>query len=329
LEKNVFAQEVAMGAPALAKTGSLLTSENLADFRKFEQQIATFIGRKPDVTRTIMCALLSGGHILIEDVPGVGKTTLIKAMAQLLDLTVSRIQFTSDLMPSDVIGVEVFDTQANSFRFHKGPIFSNIVIADELNRASPRTQSALLEAMGEGAVTVDRDSFPLSKPFLVFASQNPSDNIGTYEIPESQLDRFSAKISLGYPDDAHEAEIFQTAELNPLRNLKGQGFSPDLLQSIHDHLASIHVSDETVNYVKRFVNASRSNPDFRLGISTRGGLMWIRMAKGHAILDGREFVIPDDLQALAVNCLSHRVVVKPGLVAANEIQKLLSTVNVR
>jgi MoxR-like ATPase len=317
-----------MGVTALISKQMAISTKQFENLGLFHAEVLKFISKKRDIADTVICALLSGGHLLLEDVPGVGKTTFIKALAQMLDLRVSRIQFTSDLMPSDVIGIEVFDSTGNSFRFHQGPIFSNIVIADELNRASPRTQSALLEAMGEGLVTVDRESYALPKPFLVFASQNPNDNVGTYDIPESQLDRFSAKITMGYPDNEQELLIFQKAEINPLRNVAAKILDASFLTNMNEALENIHIADETVRYAKRVIDLSRSSSTIKLGISTRGGLMWLRMAKAMAILQGRVYVTPDDLQKLAKNCLSHRIVVRPGLDGGVEVEKILHSVSV-
>ena len=180
----------------------------LKNFHILRTELTNILHNKSTVIDTTLCALISGGHLLLEDVPGVGKTTFIKALAKMLNLNVSRIQFTSDLLPSDIIGVEIFNVATNSFEFHKGPVFANVVMADELNRASPRTQSALLEAMGEGMVSVDRKTYELPQPFTVFASQNPTSSIGTYDIPESQMDRFSALLRIGYPEAERERQIF-------------------------------------------------------------------------------------------------------------------------
>jgi len=206
-----------MALTAAEKPESLIVRpETRAALHQFRSEVLHFLAGKEALVDAILSAILSSGHILLEDVPGVGKTTLIKAVAKLMGCEMKRVQCTSDLLPSDIIGVEVYNTQEHEFVFHKGPIFTNIILADELNRASPRTQSALLEAMGEGFVTVERKTYPLPKPFIVFASQNPSHHIGTYPLPESQLDRFSVKLSLNYPSQNKEIEIFAVSSLDPL-----------------------------------------------------------------------------------------------------------------
>ncbi|MEZ4742037.1 MAG: MoxR family ATPase [Bdellovibrionota bacterium] len=315
---------------AVTKIASSEESEldSMQALLQLREEVSNFLSSKPDIVDVTLCAIVSSGHLLLEDVPGVGKTTFIKALARMVDLNVSRIQFTSDLLPSDVIGTEVFDTVDNNFKFHKGPIFSNLILADELNRASPRTQSALLEAMGEGRVSVDRSSYLLPRPFIVFASQNPMDNVGTYEIPESQLDRFSAKISLGYPQEKHELNIFKSAASEPLNKIPSSILSSDQLIEIQKKMDLIHISDETAMYAKKIIDATRHADGIRLGISTRGGVMWLRMAKARAILSERNYVIPDDLKQLAIHCLSHRILTKNGLTAKNAIREIIDNVNI-
>ena len=225
----------------------------------------------------------------------------------MLGLATSRVQFTSDLLPADIIGVEVYDQSEHQFVFHQGPIFTQILLADELNRASPRTQSALLEAMSEGCVTVDHQTYQLPRPFMVFATQNPTQSIGTYELPESQLDRFAAKLQMGYPSAKRELEILQAAERDPLRGVRENVVDGSTMLQLSKDLEAIHVSPSVAQYVKKIIDASRTHPKIRLGISTRGGVQWLRMAKAMAMLQGRAFVIPDDLQRLAVPCLAHRL----------------------
>lgn len=271
------------------------------------KQLEKLVSGKSSLIEISIASLISGGHILIEDVPGVGKSTFIKAFSKLTGLQVSRIQCTSDLLPSDIIGVEIFDTRTHEFVFHKGPIFSEIVFVDELNRASPRTQSALLEAMGEGQVSVDRKTYFLSQPFLVFASQNPEENYGTFPLPESQLDRFSAKIQFGYPERDQELSIFSESAADPIANVPKNSISSRSIKALWAKVDTIHISENVALYAKKVVDASRVHPKLSLGISTRGGVTWIRMAKAIAILKNRNYVIPDDLQFLAKNCLSHRI----------------------
>lgn len=302
--------------------------EALAKLKLVEQHLARLVDDKAEVIDVTLCALLSGGHVLLEDVPGVGKTTFIKALAKLLGQDMTRIQFTSDLLPADIIGVEVFDTSAGEFVFHRGPLFTRILLADELNRASPRTQSALLEAMGEGQVTEGRRSYELPKPFIVFASQNPNDSAGTYELPESQLDRFAAKIKMGYPTTRREMEILQAASNDPLRGVPIGVLTLDELASFSSGLDGVHVSDKVASYAKRILDASRASDKLRVGISTRGGVIWVRMAKAKALLAGRSYVIPDDLQALATSCLAHRVLAQANGSADAAIKDLIARVDV-
>lgn len=321
---------IIMSQAAVKMNGQNPHSNNkyLDRFIELRTQLTSILHNKHTVIDATLCALVSGGHLLLEDVPGVGKTTFIKALARMLNLDVSRIQFTSDLLPSDIIGVEIYNVATNSFEFHKGPIFANVVMADELNRASPRTQSALLEAMGEGVVTVDRKAYDLPRPFTVFASQNPNSSIGTYEIPESQLDRFAAMLHIGYPEPEREKEIFLASAADPLKHVpKGVLNVPDLIAARED-VEDIHISDSTVSYVRRIVDASRTAKDLKHGISTRGGVSWIRMAKARALLEGRGYVIPDDLQALALPCLAHRVVAAGGVKADTVIVALLKSTDV-
>jgi MoxR-like ATPase len=300
----------------------------LKNFHILRTELTNILHNKSTVIDTTLCALISGGHLLLEDVPGVGKTTFIKALAKMLNLNVSRIQFTSDLLPSDIIGVEIFNVATNSFEFHKGPVFANVVMADELNRASPRTQSALLEAMGEGMVSVDRKTYELPQPFTVFASQNPTSSIGTYDIPESQMDRFSALLRIGYPEAERERQIFLASSSEPLKHVPIGIVSNEDLSSARKGVEDIHISDAVVNYVKNFVDASRTSKELRHGISTRGGVSWIRMAKAKALLEGRGYVIPDDLQSLAVSCLAHRVVPAGGVNSESAIKDLLRATDI-
>ncbi len=302
--------------------------EALLPLQVLERELRRIVDDKNQIIDVTLCALLAGGHVLIEDVPGVGKTTFIKAFATLLGLEMARIQFTADLLPSDIVGVGVYDGEQRSFVFHKGPLFAQIVLADELNRASPRTQSALLEAMAEGHVTVDRRTYELPKPFLVFASQNPMDNVGTYDIPESQLDRFAARLQMGYPSAKREHEILQAAARDPLAGVPHGVISEPSLASLQAGVELVHVSEAVVRYVKRFVDKTRADARLKVGISTRGAVIWLRLAKARALRDGRDFVLPDDLQALASACLAHRVVAASAAAAQAVIHDLLQQVDV-
>lgn len=304
------------------------SSEAFTKLKLVQDQLTKLIDDKSAVIEITLCALLSGGHVLIEDVPGVGKTTFIKALAKLLGQDMTRIQFTSDLLPADIVGVEVYDVRTGEFVFHQGPIFTSILLADELNRASPRTQSALLEAMGEGQVTEGGKSHQLPKPFIVFASQNPHDNAGTYELPESQLDRFAAKIRMGYPTPRREIEILSSATNQPLRDVPTSVLQLSELALLSDRLDLIHVSNQVVTYAKRVIDASRASEDIRVGISTRGGVIWMRMAKARALLAQRNYVTPDDLQALAEACLAHRMTAHSTVNSSTAINHLIARVEV-
>ncbi|WP_394278846.1 AAA family ATPase [Microbacterium sp.] len=274
--------------------------------------ITTVIDGKPEAVRAALVCLLAEGHLLIEDVPGVGKTMLARALAGSVEATVRRIQFTPDLLPGDVTGVSVYDPAERRFEFTPGAVFANIVIADEINRSSPKTQSALLEAMEEGQVTVDGVSRALPDPFLVVATQNPLEMEGTYALPEAQRDRFMMRISMGYPDAADEARMLrQRDDANPLRAL-----SPVITAAqVADLVAwarSVHVSPSVEEYAVALARATRSHPDLRLGASPRATLQLVRAAKVWAALEGREFVIPDDLVTLLEPMFAHRLIPARG-----------------
>jgi MoxR-like ATPase len=273
--------------------------------------IERVIEGKPEAVRLALAVLLAEGHLLIEDVPGVGKTKLAKALARSIDCSVRRIQFTPDLLPSDVTGVSVYNQEARDFEFKPGAVFANLVVGDEINRASPKTQSALLECMEERQVTVDGTTYELQSPFMVIATQNPIEMEGTYPLPEAQRDRFTARLEMGYPD--------QTAEL---AMIDGHGSTDplDALQPVSDALTvraligtvrSIHVSDALRHYAIDLVTATRQSGDLRLGGSPRSTLQLVRTARAVAALDGRDYVLPDDFQALAVPVLAHRLLPTP------------------
>ena len=319
---------MAIAAQKLAfnETNSKFTSQHHKILMNFAEQLAVVAHEKPLVTTITIAAMLSSGHVLLEDVPGIGKTTFVKALSKLLGLPMKRVQFTNDMLPGDIIGTELFDQKNNTFIFHKGPVFTNIVLADELNRASPRTQSALLEAMGEGFVTVAGKQERLPEPFIVFATQNPHEHLGTYPLPESHLDRFSAKLKLNYPSKEREEQVFRLSTLDPLANVRANIISIEDFTELREVLETIHLSDRVVKYVKRFVDASRHNTKIELGVSTRGGVSWIRMARARAMIEGRGYVIPDDLINIAVPCLAHRVVAKNGLKPEQVIHELSESV---
>jgi MoxR-like ATPase len=262
---------------------------------------------KGEVVRTAVMTLLAGGHLLVEDVPGVGKTVLAKALARAVDCSVSRVQFTPDLLPSDVTGVTVYDRRTAEFDFRPGPVFANMVVADEINRASPKTQSALLECMEEHQVTVDATTYPLAEPFMVLATQNPVEMEGTYPLPEAQRDRFTTRISLGYPhQDAELAMIEGHAGSDPVDRIRPVCTAADVRSMIAGARA-VHVAPELRRYVVELVSATRSSPLVRLGASPRATLHLVRAARARAAMAGRDHVLPDDVHAVAVPVLAHRL----------------------
>ena len=262
---------------------------------------------KPEVLRLALVVLLAEGHLLIEDVPGVGKTMLAKTLARSIDCSVRRIQFTPDLLPSDVTGVSVFDQEAREFEFKPGPVFANLVVGDEINRASPKTQSSLLEAMEERQVTVDGVTYVLETPFMVIATQNPIEMEGTYPLPEAQRDRFTARVSMGYPTPAAELDMLDThGGGDPLDDLEPVADALEVRKLI-EVVRGVHVSDEVKRYVIALVGATRTSPDLRLGASPRSSLQLVRAARAAAALDSRDYVVPDDVEALALPVLAHRL----------------------
>jgi MoxR-like ATPase len=284
-------------------------AEASATASRVRQAIRQVVVGKDDVVDVALVTLLAEGHLLVEDVPGVGKTLLAKALARSIDCSVRRIQFTPDLLPSDVTGVSIFNQERGDFEFRPGAVFANVVIGDEINRASPKTQSALLESMEETQVTVDGVTYPLPPPFLVVATQNPVEMDGTYPLPEAQRDRFMARVAMGYPREADELRLLAThVHADPL----------DVLQPVADAEAvrraiaavrTVHVSDALRRYVLDLVGATRRHPDLRLGASPRAGLQLVRAGRALAALAGRDHVLPDDVRSLAVPVLSHRLLV--------------------
>ncbi|MBZ0303006.1 MAG: MoxR family ATPase [Anaerolineae bacterium] len=269
------------------------------------------IGKRNEVRLTVL-GLLSQGHILIEDIPGVGKTMLAKALARSIGCTFSRIQFTPDMLPSDVTGVSLFNQKTREFEFRAGPIMAQIVLADEINRATPKTQAALLEAMEERQVTVDGVTYPMDTPFLILATQNPIEYEGTFPLPEAQLDRFILRIQLGYPNPNEELTVLSAQQYqHPINNLT-QVVSVQQLLAAQQAVREIYVADEIKRYIIDLVNASRQHPDVYLGSSPRGSLSLFRTAQARAALAGRDYVIPDDVKALAEVTLAHRIIVGPA-----------------
>ncbi|MFL6106351.1 MAG: AAA family ATPase, partial [Marmoricola sp.] len=274
---------------------------------RVQANIEKVIEGKPEVARTALVVLLAEGHLLIEDVPGVGKTMLCKALARSIDLTVRRIQFTPDLLPSDVTGVSIFNQDTRQFEFRPGGIFANIVIGDEINRASPKTQSAMLECMEEGQVTVDNQTFALESPFMVIATQNPLEMEGTYALPEAQRDRFLARVSMGYPVMAAEiAMLSARATTSPLEELEPVTDGAEIRKLI-SVVAGVHVSSAVQRYAVAVTIATRNSPELRLGASPRATLHLVRAARASAAISGRDFVVPDDVHALAPTVLAHRL----------------------
>jgi len=262
---------------------------------------------KQHIVRLAITCLLSEGHLLVEDFPGTGKTSLAKAIANSVQGTHSRIQFTPDLLPSDVTGVTIYDQRTSTFDFHKGPIFATIVLADEINRASPKTQSALLEVMEEGHVTVDGTQHPVGRPFMVIATQNPIEQAGTYRLPEAQLDRFLMKTSLGYPDHATTVALLATAATRDRAAAVGNVITTSAIIQMSGLADAVHVDPAILGYVSELATESRRLPQVRLGLSVRGCLAFVRVAKTWALADGRSYVVPDDIKELAVPVLSHRL----------------------
>jgi MoxR-like ATPase len=295
--------------------------------RRIASAVETVIQGKPAAVRLALTVLLAEGHVLVEDVPGVGKTLLAKALARSIDCSVRRVQFTPDLLPSDITGVSAYNQEIREFEFKPGPIFANIVLGDEINRASPKTQSALLECMEERQVTVDGATYQLEPPFMVIATQNPVEMEGTYPLPEAQRDRFTARISIGYPDPSAELAVLDShGASSPLDELKPAAHASDvraLVAAVH----GIHVAPQIRQYVIDLVNATRNSPELRLGASPRAALHLFRAAKAYAALDGRDFVIPDDVQVLAIPVLAHRLLpTAEALVSRQLPEKVLAKI---
>jgi MoxR-like ATPase len=286
----------------------MLTDALHAALKSAQQQVNSLVLGKPQEVRLAFVALLSGGHILIEDLPGLGKTTLAHALAATLGLGFQRVQFTSDLLPADVLGVSVYDAQSRQFQFHPGPVFTHVLLADEINRAPPRTQSALLEAMAEHQVTLDGMTRPLPDPFFVIATQNPVDLSGTYPLPDSQLDRFLLRLTLGYPNAESERALLAGDDRRELIARTGPLLSSNDVLALRAAVNEVHASAALVDYVQALMARSRQHPGVRVGLSPRAGIALLRAARAYALLLGRRHVLPEDVQALFSVVAAHRLV---------------------
>jgi len=272
------------------------------------QEVETVFHGKTEVIRLALACVLARGHVLFEDVPGVGKTTLAHAMAKTLGVGFRRIQFTADLLPSDVLGVSVYNPKTADFETRRGPLFTNVVLADEINRAPPRTQSGLLEAMQEGCVTIDDETHELPKPFIVMATQNPLEHHGTYPLPESQLDRFLMRITIGYPDSAAERRILtESTVVEPVMDRLQTVLSTTQVLALQKRVEEVEVDDALLDYLMAIVEKTRTSSHLRMGVSPRGNIQLFRAARAYALTQGRTYLLPDDLRELVVPCLAHRI----------------------
>ena len=303
---------------------------------QLQSTIESVIRGKSDVVELALVTLLSGGHLLIEDVPGVGKTTLAQALARSFACTFQRIQFTSDLLPSDILGLEVFNQQRGGFEFKRGPIFANVILADEINRTTPKTQSALLEAMAEGHVTVEQATHQLPRPFIVLATQNPIEHHGTYPLPESQLDRFMMRLRMGYPDEQDEKNILRQQSLNSALDHISPVMHSDDVIALQRETREVVFDESLIDYLIRIVRATREADILDLGVSPRGSLALYHSAQALAFIQSRDYVIPDDIKRLVVPVFAHRIVVNSrystGLRRSDEaeaaLKEILKTVSV-
>jgi MoxR-like ATPase len=295
--------------------------------RCLEESVGRALVGKPDVIRLAVVGLLARGHLLIEDVPGVGKTTLAAALARSIGAGFQRIQFTSDMLPSDILGVSIWEPQRGEFVFKPGPLFTNFVLADEINRTTPKTQSSLLEAMNEGQVSLDHATYPLPRPFMVLATQNPREYEGTHPLPESQLDRFLLRIRIGYPAAPDEKTILRGAGGPALAGIEPVVSVDDVL-ALQDAAAGVRAEDSILDYVMALVSATRASPLLALGVSPRGSLALVRAAQAHALADGRDYLVPDDVKTLVVPALAHRVMLKtrtdPGSTDAEAVIRAIA-----
>ena len=316
----------------MTETVESATPEQLAwfadTFNSIVENVELVVRGKTRVVQLALTALVSGGHLLLEDVPGTGKTSLARAIAQSVGGVAGRIQFTPDLLPGDVTGMSVYDQRSHEFHFHRGPVFANVLLADEINRASPKTQSALLEVMEEGRVTVDGETHAVPEPFFAVATQNPVEQAGTYRLPEAQLDRFLIKTSIGYPDPVSTREILERARVDVHRRVLPAVSTPEQVLAMTAIARCATTDPVLLDYVARLVDATRSAEEVRLGASVRGGIALVRAAMTWAAAQGRSYVLPDDVKALAEPVLAHRLVLDPeaefdGVTASSVVGRLL------
>lgn len=301
--------------PGIVKNADFTSAHKI---RKLKSMVENVIRGKPETVKLALVALLAKGHLLIEDVPGIGKTTLAKAFARALEISFSRVQFTSDLLPSDVIGLSIFNQKSGSFEWNPGPIFSNIVLADEINRATPKTQSALLEAMSEEQITIEGVSRPLPMPFMVVATQNPSEHHGTYPLPESQLDRFMLRLHIGYPGIEDERRILRDREHeNPL-DFVCPVMNADEIIELQKLVSEVRVDEVLIDYLLSIVEQTRKSEALELGISPRGTLALFRSAQAFALIEERDFCIADDIKRLVLPCFTHRIIVNSRQTASGK-----------
>jgi MoxR-like ATPase len=285
-------------------------SRTLDRIAVLQENVERVIRGKSEVVQFCIAALLAKGHILLEDVPGVGKTTLAHALARSLSLAFQRIQFTSDLLPADIVGVTIYNQDLQEFEFVSGPVFTNVLLADEINRATPKSQSALLEAMSEGTITIEKRRMLLPDPFLVIATQNPIEHVGTYPLPESQLDRFLMKLTIGYPSSSDEKNLLRAGGAQDALEHLQPVLDGDEVRDLQERVAGVHVNDSLLEYLMTIVQTTRTHPEISLGVSTRGALTYYKACQALAMVGGRDYVIPEDIKRLAAPVLSHRILMK-------------------
>jgi MoxR-like ATPase len=316
-------------------THPLPVTSTLDRIAALQANVETVIRGKSEVVQFCIAALLAKGHILLEDVPGVGKTTLAHALARSVSLSFQRIQFTSDLLPADIIGVTIYNQDLQEFQFVSGPVFTNVLLADEINRATPKSQSALLEAMSEGTITVEKSHMALPDPFLVIATQNPIEHVGTYPLPESQMDRFLMKLTIGYPSAGDEKQLLRTGGGQVALDHLEPVLDGDEVRDLQSRVPAVHVSEALVEYLMSIVQITRTHSDVALGVSTRGALTYFKACQALAMVSGRDFVIPEDVKRLAGPVLSHRIVMRDRRLARGDfspearfIQKIINEIAV-